>query len=78
MTADITALISNCPTCQKFQSKQPPETLRNELLTTQPWISFATDIFELNGMSYLIVVDCYSRFIVVCEVTDHRAEQTSL
>ena len=34
MTADITALISNCPACQKFQSKQPPETLRNELLTT--------------------------------------------
>ena len=78
MTADITALISNChcPACQKFQSKQPPETLRNELPTTQPWTSLATDIFELNGKSYLIVVDCYCRFIVVCKVTDHSAEQT--
>ena len=64
MTADITALISNCPACQKFQSKQPPETLRNELPTTQPWTSLATDIFELNGKSYLIVVDRYSKFIV--------------
>ena len=68
MTADITALISNCHACQKFQSKQPPET--------QPWTSLATNIFELNGKSYLIVVDCYSRFIVVCKVTDHSAEQT--
>ena len=73
MTTDITALISNCPAHQKFQSKQPPETLRNELPTTQPWTSLATDIFELNGKSYLIVVDCYSKFIVVHKVTDHSA-----
>ena len=76
MTADITALVSNCPAYQKFQSKQPPETLRNELSTTQPWTSLATDVFELNGKSYLIVVDHYSRFIVACKVTDHSAEQT--
>ena len=76
MTADTTALIFNCPTCQKFQSKQPPETLRNELPTTQPWTSLTTDIFKLNGKSYLIVVDHYSKFIVVCKVTDHSAEQT--
>ena len=76
MTADITALVSNCPAYQELQSKQPPETLRNELPTTQPWTSLATDIFELNGKSYLIVVDWYSRFMVVCKVTDHSAEQT--
>ena len=38
--------------------------------------SLATDIFELNGKSYLIVVYHYSKFIVVCKVTDHSAEQT--
>ena len=64
MTADITALVSNCPTCQKFQSKQPPESLRNELPTTQPWASLATDIFELNGKSYLIVVGHYNNSII--------------
>ena len=36
MTADIKAQISNCSACQKFQTKQPAETLRNELPTTQP------------------------------------------
>ena len=76
MTADITVLISNCPAFQKFQSKQPPETLRNELPMTKPWTSLTTDIFELNGKSYLIVVDHYSKFIVVHKVTDHSAEQT--
>ena len=30
----------------------------------------------INGKSYLIVVDCYSKFIVIRKVTDHSAEQT--
>ena len=46
MTTDIKAQISNCSACQKFQTKQLAETLRNELPTTQPWTCLATDIFE--------------------------------
>ena len=57
MTADIKAQFSNCSACQKVQTKQPAETLRNELPTTQPWTCLATDIFEYGGKSYLIVVD---------------------
>ena len=74
MTADITALVSNCPACQKSPNNHLKPS-RNELLTTQPWTSLATDIFELNGKSYPLV-DHYSRFIVVHKVTDHSAEQT--
>ena len=62
--------------CQKFQTKQPAETLRNELQTAQPWTCLATDIFEYGGKSYLIVVDRFSKFIVVCKVSDHSSEQT--
>ena len=76
MTADIKAQIYNCSACQKFQSRQPAETLRNELPTTQPWTCLATDIFEYGGKSYIIVVDHYSKFIVACKVSDHSSEQT--
>ena len=76
MTADIKAQISNCSACQKFQTKQPAETLRNEQPTTQPWTCLATDIFEYGGKSYIIVVDRYSKFIVVRKVSDHSSEQT--
>ena len=76
MTADIKAQISNCSACQTFQSRQPAETLRNELPTTQPWTCLATDIFEYGGKSYIIVVDQYSKFIVVHKVSDHSSEQT--
>ena len=76
MTADINAQISNCSACQKFQTKQPTQTLRNELLTTQPCTCLATDIFEYGVKSYLIVVDRFSKFIVVHKVSDHSSEQT--
>ena len=76
MTADINAQISNCSACQKFQTKQPAETLRNELPTTQLWTCLVTDIFEYGGKSYLIVVDQFSKLIVVCKVSDHSSEQT--
>ena len=76
MNANIKAQISNCSACQKFQTKQPAETLRNELPTTQLWTCLATDIFEYGGKSYLIVVDCLSKFIVVHKVSDHSSEQT--
>ena len=52
MTADISAHISNCSACQRFQTKQPAEALRNELPTTQPWTCL-----EYGGKTYLIVVD---------------------
>ena len=76
MTADIQTQISNCSACHKFQTKQPAETLRNKLPTTQPWTYLTTDIFEYGGKSYIIVVDRYSKFIVVCKVSDHSSEQT--
>ena len=76
ITDDIKALICNCAACQKFQPRQPAKTLRNELPTIQPWTCLATDISEYGGKSYLIVVDRFSKFIVVHKVSDHSSEQT--
>ena len=76
MTTDISAQVSNCLACQKFQSRQPAETLKNELQSTQPWTCLATDIFEYGGKSHLIVVDHYSNLFVLHKVSDHSSEQT--
>ena len=76
ITADIKAQISGCAACQRFQPRQPAETLKNELSTTQLWTCLATDIFEYGGKSYLIVVDRFSKFIIVCKVSDHSSECT--
>ena len=74
--ADIKVQISGCAACQKFQRRQPAETLRNELPTIQPWTCLATGIFQYGGKSYLIVVDRFSKFIIVHKVSDHSSEYT--
>ena len=52
------------------------ETLHNDLVTNQLWIALACDVFEYQGKIYLIVVDHYSKFIVVEPVADHSAKKT--
>ena len=76
LNADIKELTGNCQECAKHSSQQCTETLCNELVTTQPWIALACDLFEYQGKIYLVVVDYYSKFIAVELVADHSAEKT--
>ena len=63
----IKDFVSQCPECCRdtVLSKEP-------LLTTQlpdyPWQKAGTDLFMLNGATYLLVVDYYSRFPEVVQL----------
>ena len=48
-----------------FQEKQPKETLLNDPVSNVPWKSLAMDNFDFNGKHYLIVVDHFSKFVIV-------------
>jgi transposase InsO family protein len=46
-------------------------------LPTRPWEKIGSDIFEYKGKRYLMIVDYYSRFIIVKYLPDIRAETVS-
>ena len=46
-------------------------------LPKRPWEKIGSDIFEYNGKRYLMIVDYYSRFIIVKFLPDIRAETVS-
>ena len=67
---DIEKLIKSCQTCQKYQRSQQPETLIQTEIPAGPWQTLGSDIFHLDGDTYLLVADYYSKFPVVKKMSN--------
>ncbi len=65
----IEHIVQTCPTCLKFQSKQQKEPMISHPKPDRPWQIIGSDIFELNGKKYLLLVDYYSGYFEVDELT---------
>ena len=70
---DIKNLISRCNECQKFQNKQPQDFNKSRIILAL-WDMIASDLFEFNGRIYLLLVDHYSKFMVVRQIEDHSTQ----
>ena len=62
MTKDIQNKIKNCTICLKYQNINRSEPIMNRNLPTRPWETVAADLFYLDGVNYLLVVDYYSKY----------------
>lgn len=69
ISAQIKAIVEHCETCCKYR-KQQAEPLLPTPLPERPWQLIATDLFELNKNTYLLIVDYYSRYVEV--ITLHK------
>ena len=67
MSKQINDFISHCPTCCR---NAPPQTepLLSSPLPDYPWQRVATDLFELEGATYVVIVDYFSRFPEVIQL----------
>ena len=65
---DIEDLIKCCKECAKQQTNRP-EPLVPTPTPDYPWQKVASDLFEYEKRNYLLMVDYYSRFIEVIELT---------
>ena len=76
MNQDIEAHLSECHPCATFQEKQPAETLLYDPVSVKPWTALSMDNFYFNGQHYLIVVDQFSKFMVVKHSKDLTTRTT--
>ena len=61
---EIHDLVTNCKKCAK-ETRPTPEPLITTPLPDRLWKMVATDLFELEGRDYLLVVDYFSRFVEI-------------
>ena len=65
---DILKQYQSCKTCIKHSKSQRSEPLQSHPTPELPWHTVATDLFEIKNSKYLLLVDYYSRFPVLCKL----------
>ena len=73
MNAEIEELVKKCKVCQDNQKRNMKEPLHPFETPSRPWENVATDIFELDGFSYLILVDAYSGFFEMAQLNGAKS-----
>ena len=70
MHAEITEAVRRYETCQLAQPQQQRQPLMSYPSSTHPWQFVASDCFEINGRHYVVLVDIYSDFIELSQLSD--------
>jgi hypothetical protein len=70
MNKQIEDVCTRCPICLEHRNKNPREPMEQHPIPNLPWSRVGSDLFELDGEQYLIMVDYYSGFIEVVQLHD--------
>jgi transposase InsO family protein len=62
MTSEIREYISTCEICRRYERSNQKETLMSPTPPDRPWQKVGMDIFELEGVEYLVTVDYFSNY----------------
>ena len=68
VTKQMTGMIQQCPVCAK-EATPRKEPLMITPLPDYPWQVIGTVLFELKGVTYLLVVDYFSRYPEIAKLT---------
>ena len=74
MTKNIETIISKCDTCNMFRKKQQKESMMSHEVPKQAWEKISFYIFCFGGQDFLLVVDYFSKFPIVCPLRGKTAQ----
>ena len=70
MNSEIKEAIAKCSLCAEFQARNPKEPMQTLKVPDRPWSRLAVDMFTLQRKEYIVLVDYYSDFVEVQELSD--------
>jgi len=70
-------MVKDCEICNRHKQAEPKLLAMQPDLPTRPWEKLQSDIFQLNGANYLIIVDYYSRFPIIRALNNISASTIS-
>ena len=74
MSQQIAEYVNNCEHCQTNRPAQRKEPLIPTPPPSGPWRRIAADLLYFEGRSYLVIVDCYSKYIELCYLPDKTSK----
>lgn len=73
MSKDIEDLILSCEICLANRCNNQKEPMLRHQIPSRPYEFIATDIFEYDSSSYLVVIDYYSKYIDCVKIRNKNA-----
>ena len=73
INADLENIVNSCDTCPECQNQQKDESPIPHNIPTAPRTKVGTDLFELNGKSYLVAVDYTANFFDISLLLNKRS-----
>ena len=74
MAAQIKDIVSQCAICNEFSGAQQKESMIPHEIPTKPWEIRATDLFELDRETYIVIADYYSKFVEVKKINSSSSK----
>ena len=74
MSAQIKDIISQCSICNEFRGTQQKEPMLPHEIPTKPWEICATDLFELDKDTCIVIVDYFSKFFEVKKISSSSSK----
>lgn len=75
MAEDVERVVRRCPACALHAPAPRREPLAQHYVPSLPWRKLASDIFEYRKKIFVILVDYFSNFVEVGELTNTSSRQ---